>query len=75
MPLGALARLMKAVCIWMRQFFSADGREFIRRADRGPGNDAVGAGKRLGQILIQAGADKILRLAGRSVSQPHEDRQ
>lgn len=69
-PLGALARLIEGGLNLDAAVFSADGREFIRRAERSPGNDAVGAGKRLGRILIQAGADKILRLAGRSVSQP-----
>jgi hydroxymethylbilane synthase len=47
--------------------FSADGREFVRRDDRGSPGDAHAVGKRLGQALIGAGADRILRLAGRSV--------
>ena len=47
--------------------FSADGREFVRRTERGSPADADGAGKRLGKSLIEAGADRILRLAGRSV--------
>jgi porphobilinogen deaminase len=47
--------------------FSVDGREFVRRSERGSPADAEGAGKRLGQILIEAGADRLLRLAGRSV--------
>jgi len=34
---------------------------------RGRPEDAEKLGVRLGQILIEAGADRILRLAGRSV--------
>jgi len=49
--------------------FSADGKEFLRREHRSPASDPAGAGKRLGQILLEAGADRILRLAGRSVGQ------
>jgi hydroxymethylbilane synthase len=45
--------------------FSADGKEFVRRSERGSSADPVGAGKRLGRTLIDAGADKILRLVGR----------
>jgi hydroxymethylbilane synthase len=49
--------------------FSADGKEFVRRELHGSASDPAGAGKRLGQILFEAGADRILRLAGRSVGQ------
>ena len=49
------------------RFFS--GRHGIRRgaSTAAPSPIRAGAGKRLGQILIEAGADRILRLAGRSV--------
>jgi len=47
--------------------FSVDGKEFVRREERGSSADPAGVGKRLGQILIDAGADRILRLAGRVV--------
>jgi len=47
--------------------FSADGKEVVRRSERGSPADAEGAGKRLGRSLIEAGADRILRLAGKSV--------
>ena len=68
-PLGAWARLVEGELSLEAGVFSADGREFVRREHRGPGSDPAGAGKRLGQILIEAGAGRILRLAGRSVGQ------
>lgn len=66
-PLGALARhegdkLFLEACV-----YSLDGRDFFRRDLRASIDDPEALGKRLGQILIDAGADKILRLAGRSV--------
>ncbi len=64
-PLGAWARLADGEIHLDAAVFSADGREFVRREEQGSFSDPVGAGKRLGQILIDAGADRILRLAGR----------
>jgi hydroxymethylbilane synthase len=66
-PLGAWAQLRNGELHIEAAVFSADGREFVRREDRGDAADPARAGKRLGQILIEAGADRILRLAGRSV--------
>jgi hydroxymethylbilane synthase len=66
-PLGAWAQLRNGELHIEAAVFSADGREFVRREDRGDSADPAGAGRRLGKILIQAGADRILRLAGRSV--------
>jgi len=67
LPLGAWARhengeLRLEACV-----FSADGKEFVRNELRGEVDDAEKVGMRLGQMLIEAGADRILRLAGRSV--------
>ena len=67
LPLGAWARhengeLRLEACV-----FSADGKEFVRNELRGDAQDAEKLGVHLGQILIEAGADRILRLAGRSV--------
>jgi hydroxymethylbilane synthase len=66
-PLGAWARpengeLRLEACV-----FSSDGKEFVRKELRGSAEEAEKLGARLGQILIEAGADRILRLAGRSV--------
>ncbi|HXN12721.1 MAG TPA: hydroxymethylbilane synthase [Candidatus Acidoferrales bacterium] len=66
-PLGAWAQLRNGELHLEAAVFSADGREFIRREARADSADPAGAGKRLGQILLEAGADRILRLAGRTV--------
>lgn len=66
-PLGAWAQLSSGELRLEAAVFSADGREFVRREDRSDSADPAGAGKRLGQILLEAGADRILRLAGRTV--------
>jgi hydroxymethylbilane synthase len=68
-PLGAWARLVNDELHIEAGVFSADGREFVRREETGSVADPAGAGKRLGQALLSAGADRILRLAGRSVGQ------
>jgi hydroxymethylbilane synthase len=47
--------------------FSPDGAESCRREDRSSRENAQLLGHRLGLSLIAAGADKLLRLAGRSV--------
>jgi hydroxymethylbilane synthase len=66
-PLGALAQLANDELHLEAGVFSADGKEFVRRELTSSGADPVAAGKRLAENLISAGADKILRLAGRSV--------
>jgi hydroxymethylbilane synthase len=66
-PLGAWAQLNNGQLHLEAAVFSADGREFVRREERTNSADPARAGKRLGQILIEAGADRILRLAGRTV--------
>jgi hydroxymethylbilane synthase len=66
-PLGAWAQLSNGEMHIEAAVFSADGREFVRRDERADCTDPAGAGKRLGQILIDAGADRILRLTGRTV--------
>jgi len=66
-PLGAWARMNNPELQLDAAVFSPDGKESVRNTVSSPVSDAEGAGKRLGQILLQAGADKLLRLAGRSV--------
>lgn len=67
-PLGAWARPSQHGEIYLEAcVFSPDGTEFVRRDLRGPASSAEEIGCRLGKILIEAGADRILRLAGRSV--------
>jgi len=67
LPLGAWARKENGELRLEACVFSADGKEFVRKELRGRVQDAEKLGVRLGQILIEAGADRILRLAGRSV--------
>jgi hydroxymethylbilane synthase len=66
-PLGAWARRAKGELLLEACVFSADGKEFVRKDLRGRPEEADKLGVRLGQILIEAGADRILRLAGRSI--------
>jgi hydroxymethylbilane synthase len=69
-PLGAWARPSQHGEIYLEAcVFSPDGTEFVRRDLRGPAASAEEIGRRLGEILIEAGADRLLRLAGRSVGQ------
>jgi hydroxymethylbilane synthase len=67
LPLGAWARQENGELRLEACVFSADGKEFVRNELRGNADDAEKLGARLGQMLIEAGADRILRLAGRSV--------
>jgi hydroxymethylbilane synthase len=66
-PLGAWARRENGELRLEAGVFSVDGKEFVRKELRGREEQAEDLGVRLGQILIEAGADRILRLAGRSV--------
>jgi hydroxymethylbilane synthase len=68
-PLGAWARLAGGELDFQAAVFSADGKEFVPRGMRAAADGPEAAGKRLGRMLIDAGADKILRLAGRTVGQ------
>jgi len=68
-PLGAWARVQGSEIILDARVLSPDGEEDLRRAARAPVEHADLVGKRLGRELIEAGADRILRLVGRSVGQ------
>jgi hydroxymethylbilane synthase len=70
-PLGAWARpengsagkqLLLDACVC-----SADGKELIRNALRGPKEKPQALGRELAHRLLDGGADKILRLVGRSL--------
>jgi hydroxymethylbilane synthase len=67
-PLGAWARLVRGELHLEAAVFSLDGREFARCDESGDPADPDELGSRLGKILIEAGADRILRLIGRTVS-------
>jgi hydroxymethylbilane synthase len=65
-PVGASAWLDKGK-LWLDAcVFSPDGKEFVRQQTHGAANEPEATGKRLGKILIEAGADRILRLATRT---------
>jgi len=67
-PLGAWARMEKKGEIFLEAcILSPDGTQIVRGDERGAASDAEAIGEKLARMLIEAGADKILRLAGRSV--------
>jgi hydroxymethylbilane synthase len=68
-PLGANARHQVSEILLEAAVFSPDGKEFVRGEDRGAAGRAEEIGKRLARNLIERGADRILRLAGRSAAQ------
>ena len=68
LPLGAWARFDKGSMLVDACVLSADGSESIRRSSAGEcasTGDAVKLGKRVAGELLEAGADRLLRLAGR----------
>lgn len=66
-PLGAWGRMRKGELHLEAAVFSMIGSEYVRLDEAGSPDEPVAIGVRLGQALIEAGADEILRLAGRSV--------
>lgn len=68
-PLGALGSLRGSELHLEAAVFSAAGSEYVHCSENGPPEEAHETGLRLAAALIEAGADKLLRLAGRSVGQ------
>lgn len=66
-PLGAWGRIENRNLILEAAVLSADGAEYLRHRLSGDVAEAEEVGRRLGQELIDAGADRILRLAGRTL--------
>lgn len=67
-PLGAWARKEDNGALKMdARVLAADGSECIERSARGSAETAEKLGRRLARDLLDAGADRLLRLAGRSV--------
>ena len=69
-PLGAFARLEGNFMNVEACLLSPDGSESLRRSATAPCQNVVEAkslGKRVAGELLEAGADRLLRLAGRSV--------
>ena len=68
-PLGALGSLRGGELHLEAAVFSAAGSEYIRCSENGPAEQARPIGLRLAAALIESGAEKLLRLAGRTVGQ------
>ena len=66
-PLGAWARIENGALRMDARVLAADGSECIERSAEGPSSNAEETGRRLARDLLDAGADRLLRLAGRSV--------
>ena len=66
-PLGAWGRIRKGELHLEAAVFSVARIQPVRFDEAGSPAEAEAIGIRLAQVLIEAGADKILRLAGRSV--------
>jgi hydroxymethylbilane synthase len=66
-PLGAWARLENGQLRIEACLLSPDGQQCLRQERSGPAADAEQIGRRLGEIFKEAGAEEILRLAGRPV--------
>ncbi len=72
LPLGAWARLQDGTMILDACVLSADGAESLRRRGEkkcGSVSEAESLGRAVADELLAAGADRLLRLAGRSVGQ------
>jgi hydroxymethylbilane synthase len=68
-PLGALGSLRGGELHLEAAVFSAAGSESVRCSENGPPEEAHAIGLRLAATLVESGADKLLRLAGRTVEQ------
>ncbi|MGH9738734.1 MAG: hydroxymethylbilane synthase [Candidatus Acidiferrales bacterium] len=68
-PLGALARVRGDILHLEAAVFSLRGSEHVQSSEEGPVADAAAVGERLGASLLEAGADNILRMAGRTIGQ------
>lgn len=68
-PLGALAHIRGDALHLEAAVFSARGSEHVQSSEEGPASDAAAIGERLGAALLEAGAESILRMAGRFIGQ------
>ena len=68
-PLGAWGRIRRGELHLEAAVFSPSGSEYVRLDEAGLPAEADAVGVRLAQSMIEAEADRILRLAGRSVGQ------
>ena len=66
-PLGAWGRVADGELVLDACVLSADGTECLRQRANGAVSDSEAVGRNLAQKMLEAGADRILRLAGRSI--------
>jgi len=66
-PLGAWGRIENGALRLDARVLAADGSECIERSAAGPPGNGEEIGWRLARELLDAGADRLLRLAGRSI--------
>lgn len=66
-PLGAWARIQNSQLLLDARVLSDDGKESIHRQASGAPEHAEQLGRLLARELLDAGVDRLLRLAGRSV--------
>ncbi len=65
-PLGAWGRIEQGRLVLEACVLSADGMEYLRRGTSGSAAEPEALGRALAETLLDAGADRILRLAGRT---------
>ena len=66
-PLGAWGRIERGELILEACLLSVDGTDYLRRRATGLPADGEAVGRKLGKMLLDAGGDRILRLAGRAL--------
>jgi hydroxymethylbilane synthase len=66
-PLGAWARMEQSELVLEACVLSVDGTDYIRKRASGSPREPEALGRDLAQSLLAAGADRILRLAGKNV--------
>ncbi len=66
-PLGALAQVNGSKLILEGCVISPDGIELVRERAEGSASDSEELGRRLGEVLLERGAGRILQLAGRAI--------
>jgi len=69
-PLGAWAREEAGEFVMDACIASVDGADYIRNRAAGNPNSAEALGKKLAREMLDAGAARILQLAGRNVASP-----
>jgi hydroxymethylbilane synthase len=67
-PLGAWARTESGEFVMDACIASVDGAEYIRKRIAGNSANAEASGKQLARMMLDAGAARILHLAGRNIA-------